>query len=248
MPRLYVFFTENRKGRLFPMNSGWLFHCLFVTILPRKMIIGVLSIWTFVFGALAILAHYKGPRILVYLFRPMTMAVTISLVLEAGSHARPAYRAAIAAGLLISLAGDVFMILRKKRFLEGLICFLVAQVCYTFAFLAEIRLKFSSWTSIPLLIYAVLVVVILYPHLGKMRVPVILYILVIITMARTALERAVQLPGPAPLAAAAGASLFVISDSILAFDRFVKPFRSAQAFILSTYFAAQWLIALSVCI
>ncbi len=138
------------------------------------------------------------------------------------------------------------MMLRKKRFLEGLICFLVAQVCYTFAFLSGIRLKFSSWPTVPLLIFTVLIVVILYPHLGKMRIPVIIYILVIITMARAALERSIQLPGTAALAAAGGV-LFVISDSIIAFDRFVKPFRSAQAFILSTYFAAQWLIALSVC-
>jgi len=61
-------------------------------MLPHKMIIWVLSIWTFVFGALAIRAHYRGPRILVYLFRPITMAVIISLVLEAGSRARPDYR------------------------------------------------------------------------------------------------------------------------------------------------------------
>jgi uncharacterized membrane protein YhhN len=230
------------------MNPGWLFRRLFVTILPRKMIIWVLSVWAFVFGVLAIRAHYKGPRLLVYLFRPITMAVIISLVLEAGSHAGPYYRYAIAAGLVISLAGDVFMMLRKKRFLEGLICFLVAQICYTFAFLSGIRLKFSSWPTLPLLIWTVLVVVILYPHLGKMRVPVIIYVLVIITMARAALERAIQLPGTAPLAAAAGGILFVISDSVVAFDRFVKPFRSAQAFILSAYFAAQWLIALSVCL
>jgi len=212
------------------------------------MIIWVLSVWAFVFGVLAIRAHYKGPRFLVYIFRPITMAVIISLVLEAGSQARPDYRYAIAAGLVISLAGDVFMILRKKRFLEGLFCFLIAQVCYTFAFLSGIYLKFSSWPTLPLLIFTVLVVLILHPHLGKMRVPVFLYIFVIITMARAALERAIQLPGTAALAAAAGGVLFVISDFLVAFDRFVKPSRSAQAFILSAYFTAQWLIALSVCL
>ena len=210
------------------------------------MIIWLLSIWAFVFGVLAIRAHYKGPRLLVYLFRLITMVIISSLVLEAGCYAPAYYRFAIAAGLIISLAGDVFMMLRKKRFLEGLICFLVAQVLYTSAFLSGIRLEFSFWPSVPLLIWTVLVVFILYPHLGKMRIPVIIYVLVIITMARAALERSIQLPGTAALAAAGGV-LFVLSDSILAFDRFVRPFRSAQAFILSTYFAAQWLIALSVC-
>jgi len=42
------------------------------------------------------------------------------------------------------------------------------------------------------------------------------------------------------------AVLFVISDSALAINRFRGRYRSAQALILSTYFAAQWLIARSV--
>src|SRR5947209_5719242 len=42
-----------------------------------------------------------------------------------------------------------------------------------------------------------------------------------------------------------GAVLFIISDSFLAVDRFKRHFRSAQLLILTTYFTAQWLIALS---
>ena len=45
--------------------------------------------------------------------------------------------------------------------------------------------------------------------------------------------------------AAMGALLFVASDSALAWDRFKQEFKAAQAVILATYFAAQWLIALS---
>ncbi|HIC51136.1 MAG TPA: lysoplasmalogenase, partial [Candidatus Marinimicrobia bacterium] len=43
-----------------------------------------------------------------------------------------------------------------------------------------------------------------------------------------------------------GAVLFLISDGLLAINRFMRPFRVAQAVILTTYFTAQWLIALSV--
>jgi uncharacterized membrane protein YhhN len=50
----------------------------------------------------------------------------------------------------------------------------------------------------------------------------------------------------AALYATLGATLFMISDSILAINRFAKPFRAAEASLLTTYFAAQALIALSV--
>jgi len=43
-----------------------------------------------------------------------------------------------------------------------------------------------------------------------------------------------------------GAVLFIVSDSVLAWNRFRKKFQNAQTVILSTYYAAQWLIALSV--
>jgi uncharacterized membrane protein YhhN len=42
-----------------------------------------------------------------------------------------------------------------------------------------------------------------------------------------------------------GAILFLVSDSVLAINRFAKPFRAAEALLLTTYFAAQTLIALS---
>ena len=45
--------------------------------------------------------------------------------------------------------------------------------------------------------------------------------------------------------AAAGAVLFLASDSMLAIDRFRLPFKAAQALVLSTYWLGQWLIALS---
>jgi uncharacterized membrane protein YhhN len=45
--------------------------------------------------------------------------------------------------------------------------------------------------------------------------------------------------------ALAGALLFVASDSALAWNRFRAEFKSAQAVVLGTYFAAQLLIALS---
>jgi alkylglycerol monooxygenase len=65
-------------------------------------------------------------------------------------------------------------------------------------------------------------------------------------MAAQASSRALAMPGPAAILAAAGARLFVISDSVLAFQRFVQPLDWGRGVVLGTYFAAQGSIALSV--
>jgi len=65
-------------------------------------------------------------------------------------------------------------------------------------------------------------------------------------MVGSAAERYIQVGSTSSLLGLCGAVLFLISDGILAVNRFLRPFRAAQAIILSTYFVAQWLIALSV--
>ena len=85
----------------------------------------------------------------------------------------------------------------------------------------------------------------LLPHLGGMKGPVLVYTSIIVTMTWRAWERAAQGPGMATRLACVGAILFLISDSALALNRFVAKYKGAQALILGTYFAAQWLIAMS---
>jgi len=57
---------------------------------------------------------------------------------------------------------------------------------------------------------------------------------------------AVSTPAPSGSLALAGALLFMLSDGLLATDRFARPFRSAEAAVMTTYYAAQTLLALSV--
>ena len=79
-----------------------------------------------------------------------------------------------------------------------------------------------------------------------MKLPVGVYMVVILVMAWQAWERWRQTDQSAALLAFLGAVLFLISDSALAVNRFRGRYKSAQALTLSTYFAAQWLIARSV--
>ena len=79
-----------------------------------------------------------------------------------------------------------------------------------------------------------------------MTIPVIAYVLVLLAFLWQASGRGYVLGGSSPALAFFGAVLFVASDSILAYDRFVKGFKFASFFIMLTYWLAQVFIALSI--
>lgn len=72
-----------------------------------------------------------------------------------------------------------------------------------------------------------------------------LNILVILIMSGLAWERHLQLELPQTLFAVCGAILFLISDALLAWNRFRMKFKSAQFLIMGTYYVAQWALAMS---
>ena len=65
-------------------------------------------------------------------------------------------------------------------------------------------------------------------------------------MPRVAVVRPGRPSAWGPWLAAAGSLLFLVSDTVLALNRFYRPFKGAQAIILSTFYSALLLIALSV--
>jgi hypothetical protein len=85
-------------------------------------------------GTATIVADYAGRRPVVYVCKPLTIAVAMVIAATAAGGPSPPYRALILCGLVCSLAGDVFLMLPVKRFAAGLASFLVAHVCYVAAF------------------------------------------------------------------------------------------------------------------
>jgi uncharacterized membrane protein YhhN len=193
-----------------------------------------------------IAADLWGRLALARVFRPLAMASIILLAAIRPAAMSESYRLLIVAGLAASLVGDVLMMLRKKNFSAGLAAFLLAHVLYTSAFLRTMPPRVEVMTVLPLLIYALFMMRTLFPHLGRLKAPVALYILVITVMTGLAVQRYINVGGTPAFFACTGALLFVISDTILAFDRFVKKLPLAQFTILGTYFTAQILFALSV--
>ncbi len=188
---------------------------------------------------------YRGSRALVYVAKPLATLLILALAASAPPGADPRVAWWILAGLVFSLAGDVLLMLPSDRFTAGLASFLVAHVCYIAAFTHEAGFQLAPLALLPLLVAVGFVYRKLAPGLGSLRIPVIVYIAVIVVMAWQAFARCAVIPGAGPPLAAAGALLFAVSDSALALARFQRPFAGSQATVYASYFAAQWLIALS---
>ncbi len=196
---------------------------------------------------LTIHGEYNGPPILVYVAKPATMiALIILAAFGSGTSDRSRYQNLIIIGLLFSIVGDIFLMLPSDMFIQGLVAFLIAHLIYIAALIDGVGWETSKLRLTNFILLGIVLTAILWPDLGDMRIPVALYILAILVMSWRAWERSAVLGGIGPRLAAAGAILFIISDFILALNRFKEPFFAAGAMNQSTYFAAQWLIALSV--
>lgn len=206
----------------------------------------LLSLLVLASTVLLLRAEHRGLRRQVYVFKPLTTTLILVLALTTPSPVSSFYQTAVVLGLLFSLAGDVFLMLPSDRFVAGLASFLVAHLCYIAAFQPAAGSAVSMWALLPLLLYGAILLRVLWPHLGRLAGPVLLYAATLLVMGWQAAEQHLALHSVGTLAALVGAVFFVFSDSLLAFNRFVRPFRAAQPAILVTYFVAQWLIALSI--
>ncbi|MBT7766794.1 MAG: lysoplasmalogenase [Bdellovibrionales bacterium] len=155
------------------------------------------------------------------------------------------YHWMILVGLLFCIGGDVALMWPTDKFIIGLISFLIGHLFYIVAFNSKIIPLTSPITAGALLLFATVIFGLLNPFLAKMKIPVAIYIAVISIMGQQAWERYFQLEQFATMLAATGALFFMISDTTLAWNRFRRKIPLAQFFVLSTYYTAQLLIALS---
>jgi uncharacterized membrane protein YhhN len=204
----------------------------------------ILTLLAIIFAAIHIRAEYLGPNRHIHIFKPLVM-VCIVLIAFIGQTAPPLYKYLIIAGLFFSMAGDVLLMPPWNRFVAGLIAFLVGHLLYIAAFGSQIN-ALTWWPLLPLVIFGIAIYTFLAPSLNKMKIPVLAYVIVILAMAWLGWMYWLQTTTLGALLAFAGAIFFVISDSILATNRFRMQFKPGRLLNLATYFIAQWLIAGSV--
>jgi sterol desaturase/sphingolipid hydroxylase (fatty acid hydroxylase superfamily)/uncharacterized membrane protein YhhN len=145
--------------------------------------------------------------------------------------------------LALSLLGDV-LLMGEGLFVPGLVAFLLAHISYIQLFRQDAP-WLRSRRAVAVCISAAAVIFVGLDQNGlptELRVPVAAYVLVIATMAAQAWGRAKHLYSAASLWVAWGSLSFMLSDTLLAFDKFVSPLPYAGLWVLATYYLAQGLI------
>ena len=158
-------------------------------------------------------------------------------LLRFGGEAAPRLALGMLAGaLLLSSVGDYFLALvdGQYNFVRGLAAFLGAHLCYLLVMLphATIRHNLQIAGMLTLLALAGAMLAWLWPVLGSLRVPVGIYLGIICLMALAAISVPVPLLG-------VGALLFVLSDAVIAVDKFWGAVPWRGPIIWSTYYAGQ---------
>lgn len=204
--------------------------------------------WTFIIiGLLHLTAVMGGESMLMlrWISKPFIMLLLIYgwLVHPAHTWGRASRYFSIAQ--VFSLAGDLLLIDdREIFFLSGIGAFLIAQVSYTLAFRRQIGGGLRRWPlgGLSLFAYGASLLGILWPHLGSFKAPVALYALAITGMGLAAIDRHGRVSRNSYLQVLTGALLFILSDSLIALNKFSQPLPHASLWIMGTYIAAQYLI------
>lgn len=177
-----------------------------------------------------------------YVFKPAALGALV-LTAAALDPTDDGRRWWFVSALVLSLMGDVWLMLPTDRFVEGLGSFLLAHVAYS------VGLNVDGGSVVALVMAAGGVAVVAVP-LGrrvaggarrrdpKLAAPVAAYIVVISGMVVSAIAAG-------PPAAIAGAVLFYASDALIAWSRFVGPFAGHRLWIIVTYHAGQAGLTLS---
>jgi uncharacterized membrane protein YhhN len=158
---------------------------------------------------------------------------------------------AVLAALLFSMLGDVLLMFSGALFfLLGLGAFLLAHLFYIGAFTSVTGFKkgFLSqnpWWATPFVAFPVCLLIFLWNGIPPdMKLPVAAYASVISVMALSVVNLKGKVANPAFWTLMAGAMLFLISDSSLAFAKFGQPFAGERLVIMGTYIGGQFLLVL----
>jgi uncharacterized membrane protein YhhN len=199
-------------------------------------------------SAVDVFAIATGNEDLRWLTKPFIVPLLIQYLVVCARRTKSKMHKPVIAALFFSWSGDVLLMLEPQNsnfFILGLVSFLAAHIFYII-FFHRVKEKEIISTKLLLIvtviIYYIWLIVLLYSHLGSFKIPVIVYGSAISVMLAFALHLAVLKDKKGGIYMAAGATLFVLSDSVLAMNRFYSPFEYAGIVTMLTYIFAQLLI------
>lgn len=200
----------------------------------------------FFIGGLNIIAQVISNTEMNQYTKPLLMPLLIYYVYYSSMGRVTIHRLLVVGALIFSWMGDLLLLYpdRNLNFLGGLGAFLVGQLFYTFALNKAVyqRLKFRIKPVLPILLYGTALLVTLIPQAGDMKVPVFIYALCILAMVSTARLREGWTSPESFSLGISGAAIFVLSDSLLALDKFAFEIPIASFWIMLTYISAQYLL------
>lgn len=197
-----------------------------------------------VFGIINIAGHILSNEDLLNYSKPLLMPLLLYYVYQSQMNQVTSRTLLLWAALLFAWFGDLALMLPEQYFLFGVAFFFATQICYIILFQ---RSTVDGITSklrpiLSYLVYAVFLFYVLLPHVGNLFFPVLIYGLSLIGMAAVARLRKGKTPDQSYVLVTLGSGLFLISDSLLALNKFVAPLSYGATAIMTTYIAAQYLI------
>ncbi|EAZ81562.1 lysoplasmalogenase [Algoriphagus machipongonensis] len=214
----------------------WLYLFLFATLVDIAFLLEYKSHLRFFSKPLILLG------LIIYFFK-ITKPIASTLLTKA-----------ILGALIFSWIGDI-LLLWPQLFAYGLGAFLLAHVCYIIGFkvaqknpgqIKNVNFIKIFFLNLPFYILAAFVYYLTQPNLGILKIPVIIYIIAIVSMVTTARERFGKCNIASFWQVMIGASLFFISDGLLALNRFYLEFPESGILVMGTYAVAQLLIVMGI--
>ncbi|MFK7114212.1 lysoplasmalogenase [Flavobacterium oreochromis] len=183
---------------------------------------------------------------LAWYFKPLLIPF---LILEVFKYNHFKTKNLLISALTFSWIGDLILMFAHKHelfFILGLASFLIAHIIFTILFIKQNQTKPNSnlfWVGfIFITIYLLVILNLLFPSLGGLKIPVTMYAITISIMLLMAIKGYFNWAEPNNLTILLGALFFVSSDSILAINKFHWEIAKSGFFIMITYIIAQFLI------
>lgn len=211
------------------------------------------KLWLPAFAAFSLLhmaGVVTGTDLLCTISKPLLMPLLALWLAAETTGTSSSLRTGWLLGLAFSTLGDILLMFSGGMFfLLGLSAFLLAHLAYIWAINTGLRNQrgFVQQRLIWVLPFVLYLGVFLYwlwdgiP--GGMRVPVAVYALVISTMALSVFNLKGYIPAQIFQTMMGGALLFVLSDSLIAVNKFGHAFEGGHLAVIATYIAGQWLLA-----
>ena len=213
-------------------------------LLFRKNIFRIFWV-TVLLGIIAVIFNLRLPDLI---FKPLLMPVLMAAIFLRTGQTKG--RIKIILALFFSFCGDVFLLFENKGtsfFIAGLVCFLITHLFYISYFLQIKQSGASPAKKHPYLIFLIGVYIagllyLLWPNLRELKIPVVIYTCIISIMLYLSLCVPYKVGKIVSQLFIMGAFIFVVSDSLLAFNKFYRPFILAPVLIRLTYCLAQYFI------